>query len=83
MKIISKSLYDSNNKVIGTILSYTAKPRSNENKIEIEKMIEDYATTKMFPNQGLEILRDIFEDSASIVVINPTSLISEVIDISK
>lgn len=80
MKIILRKLFDSKNKEIGTILSYSEKPRSNENKIQIEEMIEDYATSQMYPNQGLEVFRDIFEDSAAIAIINPASLRSEIIE---
>jgi len=71
LKIFIKKIYDENGKETGSIISaITDKLITNyQEKRNIERLLEDYAFTVLYPYEGLNLYTDINTDTISITVI--------------
>ena len=64
------------------ITAIIGKATNQKEKINIEKILIDYAFDKLYFGQGLDIYRDIYVDSPAVtVLININDLPSEELDI--
>jgi len=75
VKIIVKKIHDdASQKETGSIISAMIPfPLNLYEKNIIEKQLEYYAFNKLYPKQGLNIYRDVYNDTASIIVIINTN----------
>jgi len=71
LKIFIKKIYDENGKETGSIISaMTDKLITDyQEKRNIERLLEDYAFTVLYPYEGLNLYTDINTDTISITVI--------------
>ena len=69
-QLFIKHLYDQNGKETGAIISaLTNKLINREEKERIEKLIENYAFTVLYPTEGLNLFSEIHGDTASMTII--------------
>jgi len=70
MKIIIKKLHDAKGNETGSILSAILGQATNiRQKIGIENRLIHYAFEKLYPGEGLNIYRDMYPDTPSIIAI--------------
>lgn len=69
-KIFLKKIYNEDRKETGTILSAITKKFINvQEKHQIEKIMQRYAFSVLYPHEGLSIYSSIYNDTAAITVI--------------
>jgi len=83
MKTIIKRIFDSNKKETGAILiAGVNRPTNALEKSNIENQLIDFAFSRLYPREGLNIFSEINDDTPSIVVIRKINdLPSDEIDI--
>lgn len=83
MRIIIKKVFDSNKNETGAILiAGVNRPTNALEKSTIENQLVDFAFTRLYPREGLNIFSEINEDTPSIVVIRKINdLPNEEVDI--
>jgi hypothetical protein len=65
-----KRLYNQDSVETGAIISaLTNKPINREDKEKIERLIQNYAFTVLYPNEGLNLFSSIYNDTASMTII--------------
>lgn len=70
MRTFIKKLYDQNGKETGAIISVDfGTPTNIQQKNIIENVLIQYAFDSLYPGEGLNIYREIYIDTPSIIVI--------------
>ena len=70
MNIIIREIFNSNGKVTGAILIAVFNGATTvQQKFNLESRMIDYAFNVLYPNQGINIYREINSDTPSITVI--------------
>jgi len=70
MRVIKHTLYDQNGQETGVVLSaiFNASVTLSQ-KFALENQLINYAFQTLYPNQGLNIYRNMYSDTPSIVVL--------------
>lgn len=69
-KIFMKKMFNERNKETGVIISAIAEYAINEqSKKRIEKRMENYAFSVLYPGEGLNVYSNTYNDTASIIVV--------------
>jgi len=70
MRVLIKKLHNNNGVETGAILSaFVGQATNVHQKIAIENKLIDYAFSHLYPEQGINIYRDMYPDTPSITVI--------------
>ncbi|NSW45190.1 MAG: hypothetical protein HPY79_05195 [Bacteroidales bacterium] len=78
MRVFIKRLFDQNGTETGAILSVVfGAPTTIQQKNIIESRLIQYAFDKLYPEEGLNIYRDMYIDTPSITVIKNINDLSE------
>ena len=69
-RLFVKKIYDQDSSETGAIISaLTNKPISKFEKEKIEKLIQQYALTVLYPHEGINLFSSIYNDTASMTII--------------
>ena len=70
MKVNKRKLLDKSGNETGAVLTVNLnQPSTLSQKLAIENQLIDFAFNQLYPNQGLNIYRDMYPDTPSITVI--------------
>lgn len=73
-----KKIYNENGIEIGSILtSILISTSNNQEKIEIENILKQYAIDKLYPHTGVNVYSEFSKDIASIIVIKNINSLTE------
>jgi len=78
MKVNVKKIYNGSQKETGAILSaIIGVPTNVQQKIAIENQLIQYGFDHLYPNEGLNIFRDMYVDTPSVTIIRDINNIDD------